>query len=54
VPALIAGLCDTDRYVRGWSAMALQRIATPEAKEALLDFLLTSRWCPITSPASRY
>ena len=36
------------------AALALQRIDTPQAQEALLDHLFTARWCPLTSAASRY
>jgi hypothetical protein len=54
VPALVQSLGDPDRYARGWAAIALRRIGTPEATDALLDELMTSRWCPITSTESRY
>jgi HEAT repeat protein len=35
-------------------ALALRRIGTPEATGALLDYLTTARWCPTTTPQSRY
>ena len=47
-------LGDPDRYARGWAALALRRIGTPEATDALLDHLMTARWCPSTTPKSRY
>jgi HEAT repeat protein len=54
VPALVQTLGDADRYARGWAALALRRIGTAEAQDALLDHLMPSRWCPITTPQSRY
>lgn len=54
VPALVQTLGDADRYARGWAALALRRIGTAEAQDALLDHLMPSRWCPITTPRSRY
>ena len=53
-PALKAALKDDDRYVRGKAAEALRRIGTAEAQEALLDFLMTSRWCHTTTKDSLY
>ncbi len=54
VPALRDALHDDNRYASGHSTLALQRIGTPEATEILLDFLTTSRWCPLTSKESTY
>jgi HEAT repeat protein len=54
VPALVEALGDPDRYVRGWAALALRRIGTPQATEALLEHLMTARWCPLTTTQSRY
>ena len=54
VPALVESLADADRYARGWALLALRRIGTPAATDALLDHLMTSRWCPITTTQSRY
>ena len=52
--ALVAALEDGNRYVRNHSAEALQRIDTPQAREALYEFLTVSRWCPITNRESTF
>ena len=52
--ALVAALDDGNRYVRNHGIEALQRIGTPEAREALYDFLTVSRWCPITNRESTF
>ena len=44
VPALVRALRDPDKYVRGKAALALRRIDTEEAHEALMKFLIASRW----------
>ena len=54
VPALIKALNNENRYVRANAAHALQRIGTPEAHEALLNFLLMARWCSSTSRESTH
>jgi hypothetical protein len=54
LPELKAALKDENRYVRANAAHALYRIHTPQATEALLRFLMTSRWCPSTTPESAY
>jgi HEAT repeat protein len=55
IPALSAALRDDpDRYTRGFAAIALRRIGTDAAKDALLDALMISRWCPITTVESPY
>ena len=54
VPALIPALRDPDRYTRAMAGLALRRIGGPEATEALLDTLLTERWCAITNSVSRF
>ena len=54
LPALKAALTDENRYVRANCAHTLQRIGTPAAKDALLDFLLISRWCPTTTRESTF
>ncbi len=54
VPALAKALADSNRYVRNHSAEALRHIGTPRAQQALLDFLLVSRWCPITTKESTF
>lgn len=54
VDALQIVLSDENRYVRGDAVHALHRIDTPEAKEVLLRFLMTSRWCPLTTRDSTH
>ena len=54
VPVLAAALEDGNRYVRSHSAEALRHIGTPRAQQALMDFLLVSRWCPITTKESTF
>ncbi|MDB5084804.1 MAG: phytanoyl-CoA dioxygenase [Bacilli bacterium] len=54
VPQLITALDDENRYVRGHAAEALKHIGTSRAKDALINFLLDSRWCPTTTPASTF
>ena len=54
VPALTATLNDKNRYVCFHAIVALKQIATLEAKDALFDFLLTSRWCPLTTTENPY
>ena len=49
IPALVAQLEDEDRYVRFHAALALKQIQTPEAQNALFDYLFTSRWCALTT-----
>ena len=47
-------LDDEDRYNRFYAALALRRIDTNPAKEALFDALFTARWCPITTVNNLY
>ena len=47
-------LFDANRYVRGDAVHALYRIGTPAAKLALLRYLETTRWCPVTSKESTF
>jgi HEAT repeat protein len=54
VPALVQALDSDNRYVRNHSVEALRQIGTPQAQTALLDFLTTSRWCPLTSKESTF
>jgi hypothetical protein len=54
VPDLVRALDDDERYTRGWAALALRRVGTPAATSALLDHLLTSRWCATTTADNRY
>ncbi len=51
---LVRALDDDDRYVSAWAAIALRRIGTPEATSAVLDHLLTTRWCATTTTDNRY
>ena len=48
VPSLGTALYDTNRYVSGYAAEALERIGTKLAFSELLPFLRTSRWCAHT------
>lgn len=48
IPVLADALRDGNRYVRDNSVLALKRIGTPAAESALFDYLLMSRWCPMT------
>ena len=52
--ALRAALDDGNRYVRANSMQALAKIGTPKANAAALDFLMASRWCPITTRHSTF
>ncbi|MBD2846921.1 HEAT repeat domain-containing protein [Paenibacillus sp. IB182496] len=54
VPQLCRALDDDNRYVRAHAAEALHYIATPEAKDALIEYLLAARWCPTTTPESTF
>ena len=54
VPALKTALKDENRYVRANAAHTLHQIDTLEAKEALIHFLMKSRWCASTSRESGY
>ena len=54
VPSLIAALRDKSRYVRGKAVHALQRIDTSEARDALMEHLITARWDPLTEAGSYY
>jgi hypothetical protein len=54
VPALEAALDDDNRYVSAHAAEALHYIGTDRAKEVLVKFLLGTRWCPVTTPASTF
>ncbi|MDA0337118.1 MAG: HEAT repeat domain-containing protein, partial [bacterium] len=56
VPALGRMLHDDNRYNRFYAAEALRNVihVAPEAGPVLLDYLFTSRWCPLTDSADRY
>ena len=45
---------DENRYVRADALYALERIGTPQAKDALIRQLMPARWCPITTPESTF
>lgn len=47
VPALRDNLGHWHHHVRGWSIEALARLATPAARSAALDYLMTARWDPM-------
>ncbi len=54
IPVLADALRDGNRYVRDNSVLALKRIGTPAAESALFDYLLMSRWCPVTHSGSTH
>ncbi|HIM12016.1 TPA: phytanoyl-CoA dioxygenase [Candidatus Poribacteria bacterium] len=54
IPALQSALKDEDRYVRGYAVEALKQIGSSKSKEILLDFLMTTRWCPSTTRESTF
>lgn len=54
LPALLSTFVDTDRYNRFYAHLALSRMDHEKAREALLDALFTSRWCPLTNSEDRY
>ncbi|PZE22862.1 phytanoyl-CoA dioxygenase [Paenibacillus xerothermodurans] len=54
VPQLEAALDDDNRYVRAHAAEALHYIGTDEAKDVLIKYLLSSRWCPTTTKANSF
>ncbi len=51
---LVAALDSDNRYVSAKATQTLKRIESPAARDALLDHLLTARWCPTTSAASTF
>ena len=53
-PSLVAALQDDDRYVRGNSVHALYRIDSADSRDALLRYLMSSRWCHSTTKDSTY
>ncbi|CAF2699810.1 unnamed protein product [Rotaria sp. Silwood2] len=55
IPVLKEALyLDQNRYVNGYSLLALERIGTKEALKIMLDYLKMSRWCAKTTTASQY
>ena len=53
-PSLISALRDENRYIRAKAAKALERIGTPDALKALLQFYESARWCPISTREQPY
>jgi hypothetical protein len=53
-PSLVAALQDEDRYVRGNSVHALYLIDSADTRDALLSYLMASRWCHSTTKDSTY
>lgn len=54
VPALVNALKDENRYASGHAVAALRRIRTPEAIDALLAWMETTRWCSFTTKDSTF
>lgn len=54
LPALKIALKDENRYVRANAAHTLHQIGTTEARDALMHFLMKSRWCASTTRESGY
>ena len=54
IPVLTKAFADENRYVRDNAVLALKQIDTPEAESALFDYLLMTRWCPITNRESTH
>lgn len=54
VPALAQALHDDNRYASGHAISALRRIRTPEAIDTLLQWMETTRWCPVTTKDSTF
>mmetsp|Transcript_16424 Transcript_16424/g.22795 ORF Transcript_16424/g.22795 Transcript_16424/m.22795 type:complete len:604 (+) Transcript_16424:125-1936(+) len=55
LPAIAeAAVSDPNRYVRGYSVIVLKKLGTPEAKDKLIDILMTSRYCDLTTKDSGF
>ncbi|MCU6712059.1 HEAT repeat domain-containing protein [Paenibacillus sp. J5C_2022] len=54
IPYLEDALEDDNRYVRGHAVEALRYINTEEAREVLINELMQSRWCSITTKTSTF
>jgi hypothetical protein len=54
VTDLVDVLRDENRYNRFYAGLALRRIGTPRARNALLDSLMTARWCAVTTADDLY
>ncbi|MBK34783.1 MAG: phytanoyl-CoA dioxygenase [Gemmatimonadetes bacterium] len=54
VPALVKALNDDNRYASGHAVTALRKIRTPEAVDALLAWMETTRWCSFTTKDSTF
>ena len=52
--ALLTALRHENRYVRLKAAHALERIRTPEALSAALDFYRANAWCPVTDATTPF
>lgn len=54
VEALANCLHAENRYVRGYAVDALDRIGTPEAHRAVIEYLKPARWCTASTPESPF
>ena len=54
LPALIRALNDGNRYTLGYAVEAIERIGTPQAMAALVPYLKSVRWCPMTNNRSLF
>ena len=54
VEQLEMALEDENRYVRAHAVEALHYIGTDRAKDVLIDYLLSSRWCPTTTAENAF
>jgi hypothetical protein len=54
IPQLEIALDDENRYVRAHAAEALHYIGTEQAKDVLIKYLFSSRWCQTTTAANAF
>jgi hypothetical protein len=54
IAQLEIALEDENRYVRAHAAEALHYIGSEQAKDVLIKFLFSSRWCQTTTPANSF
>ena len=54
VPDILALLSDENRYNCFYGGLALRKIGSPRALQALLDSLFEARWCPLTNPKDTF
>jgi hypothetical protein len=54
IPQLEIALDDENRYVRAHAAEALHYIGTEQAKDVLIKYLFSSRWCQTTTAANSF